>query len=75
MNKDKFLAIQDNKVLGVFDTRDEAHARVIAEQRRDLLWIIIKRKLAKLIYKGKADYPSTVYYIAQVSEVVENGFF
>lgn len=61
-----FIACQDEQVLGYFDTVEAANERIKLEQQRDLFWLALKHKFLRLFFKGKADIPKTVYYIAEV---------
>lgn len=53
-----YLAIQDNKILGVYKTRAEAEVRVRSEIENDKLKHILKRTVAKKILAGKAKIPA-----------------
>lgn len=61
-----FIACQDEQVLGYFPDIESANERIKLEQQRDLFWLALKHKFLKLFFKGKADIPKTVYYIAEV---------
>ena len=61
-----YIACQDEQVLGYFTDLQAANERIKLEQQRDLFWLALKHKFLKLFFKGKADLPKTVYYIAEV---------
>lgn len=61
-----FIACQDEQVLGYFPDIESANERIKLEQQRDFFWLALKHKFLKLFFKGKADLPKTVYYIAEV---------
>lgn len=55
-NKKTFIAVQDNKILGCFLSRELAEARVRSEIENDKLKHILKRSVAKKSLKEKQKY-------------------
>lgn len=51
-NTEKFVAVQNGVILGIYDSHEEAFNRVKEEQRRDMFSIIFRRKFRKLFKKS-----------------------
>lgn len=63
-----FVAIQDEKVLGIFDSFESAKNRVEEEKRRDEFALVLKRKLLKKLIKS-GNVRIHDYYISEIKEV------
>lgn len=73
MSKSKFIACQNNRVLGMFDTAEEARQEVLDEIERDKFWLILKKSLLRKILRshGKLRLNGGMYYVAEINEVIE----
>lgn len=68
----KFVACQDNKVIGFADTLEEAENLIKEEQERDKFWLFFHRSLLKKLLKSKKPlkYKDSIYFIAEVKNEV-----
>lgn len=67
-----FLAIQNSVILDCFSTKQEALDRISSEQSKDMLSIMVKRKLRKLFLKDPSNIALHRYSIVEtVGEVVD----
>lgn len=73
MSESKFIACQNNHVLGMFDTPEEAHQEVLDEIERDKFWLLLKKSLLRKILRshGKLRLNGGMYYVAEIKEVIE----
>lgn len=53
-----FLAVQDNRIIAVCESKADAEALVRKEIENDKLKHILKRSIAKKILSGKAEIPA-----------------
>lgn len=65
-----YLAIQNKRVLGSFDTREEASERINQEISKDRIALLLKKSLLKkFVKKAQAgDLYTDIYIIAEVLE-------
>lgn len=70
MSKTVYAAVQNGVILSVFDTKEEARARVDDEIKKDWLSIMLKRKLRKLL-KKTGNVALHTYSVITISEVLE----
>ena len=62
-----YLAIQNNVVLGVFNSRPEADARIQAEIQKDRMNLLLKKGLLKKLLKKSSDFKfDDIYFVAEV---------
>lgn len=62
----KFLALQNNRVLGLFDSYEEACARCNDEIQRDRISLLLKRRLLKKFLKKHDSFITDYYIVAEV---------
>lgn len=70
MENCKFAAVQNGVILELFDTREDALARVRAEIKRDWLSIMTRKKLRKLL-KKKDNISLHSYHVMRLVNVEE----
>lgn len=68
-----FIACQDKKILGLFDTEEEARKEVLDEIERDKFWLVLKRRLLKrkLLQHKKLHFAGHLYFVAKIIHVEE----
>lgn len=72
-NKEVYIACQDNKILGIFNSEAEAFNECLDEIERDKFWLVLKRSLLKrLLKKHKPlQYQGSKYFVARVISIVK----
>lgn len=70
----RFIALQDKKILGIFNTREEAHKECLNEIERDKFWLIFKKRILKRLLKNHEPlhWLGGLYAVAEIVEVVED---
>lgn len=66
METKKFIACQNNRVLGFYETKEAADSAIENEKLRDRLQLLLKRRLLKKLLKSGTDVFTDIYYVAEV---------
>lgn len=68
----KFIACQDNKIIGFADSLSDAEKLIAEEQERDKFWLFFHRTLLKKLLRSKQPlkYKNSIYFIAEVKNEV-----
>lgn len=64
-----FLAIQNNTILGTFETVAAAKERIEEEKKKDFFAVCVNRKLRKLFKKDPSNLPANSYCVLAVQKV------
>lgn len=65
----KYMACQNDYILGFYDTVDEAQARISDEMERDKLELLLKRRVLRRLLKKHQPIINNNYFVAEVKDL------